>query len=301
MTDLALKQSSDLMEQIALAEAQGGTYNQVAFRMPVLTEEQEHELATEYHKSKNKQVKYALIMTHIRHVVTIARSYLGYGINENDLVQEGSLGLIKAVERFDPERKVRLSTYATHWIKSAIGEYVIKNWKIFKAASTSAQRKLFYRLRTISARLGRRLTNEDAKAVAEELSVRPQDVLEMESRMLLPEVPFESTATDNDDEYDNSPSARLVADEGMHAEVTVVENEVKSIQEQALVEALEQLNDRERRILDARAMSESGKDVKLHELAKELGISTERVRQLEKKAMAKVKKHVLATCERLID
>lgn len=298
-TALALADPA-LQEKLALLERPGtGSYLSEIFRMPTLTAEEEQLLAHEYRDNGNDQAGMALVCTHLRQVITIARGFAGYGLPEADLIQEGNLGLMKAVKRFDPERKVRLSTYAHHWIKSAIGEYIIRNWKIMKVATTTAQRKLFYRLRTITSRIGHRLTATDARAIADELEVKSSDVLEMEKRMLLPQVTYESTAVD--DEFDNSPSATLQADDGAHAEVITIDNATAQTKHEALAAAIASLNDRERRIMEARAMSESGKDTKLHELAAELGISAERVRQLERNAMAKVKENVLKACAHLYE
>lgn len=268
-------------------------------KFPLLSQEEEYELASEYRRTGNKQAAWALISSHLRQVVAIARGYRGYGLPEADLVQEGNIGLMRAVQKFDPERSVRLSTYATHWIKSAIGEYIIKNWRILKVASTTAQRKLFYRLRSITSKLGHRLTRADARQIAEDLEVKETDVLEMEKRMLLPEIPFENNNL-ADDELDLSPSATLEADGGDHAGLTVIDDEVEQVKHEALVKALAQLSERERQIVQARAMSGSGKDTKLRELATTLGISSERVRQLEKKALRKVKEYVLAACAHLV-
>ena len=261
---------------------------------PVLTEEQELELVTELRKSGSRKAALALVCTHLRQVVGIVRKYRGYGLPEMDLVQEGNIGLMKAVAKYDPTQKARLSTYATYWIKAAINDYVISNWKIVKVATTAAQRKLFYNLRQMTAQLGSRLGIAEARQIASKLDVKTSEVLEMEKRMSLPVQAFDPDPSLSDDEYDNSPSATLAADDGAHAEMIVAEDDASRRQLALLEAALASLSERERTIIEARQLSPSGKDVKLHELAARMGISAERVRQLEGRALAKIKKHVLA-------
>ena len=275
------------------------SYMQAVSQYPVLTPEQEHELAVEYRQTESRDAAWALVCSHLRQVVAIARGYSGYGLPEMDLIQEGNIGLMKAVKKFDPDRKVRLSTYATYWIKAAINEFVLRNWRIVKVATTSAQRKLFFNLRRMTKQLGRRLSIKDAEGISDELEVPVKDVLEMEKRMTLSTVPFEADHTLDDDAFDKSPSATMAMDDGEHAELIVVDEDDKDNKLSLLHEALDALPERERLIIEERSLSESGKDTKLHELAKRLDISTERVRQLERKALKKIEQYVRNNYEAL--
>lgn len=263
---------------------------------PVLTEEEERELAEKYRETGDLQAAWALVCSHLRQVAAIARGYAGYGLQEMDLIQEGSIGLMKAVKKFDPARKVRLSTYATYWIKAAINEFVLRNWHIVRLATTGAQRKLFFNLRRMTRNLGRRLSIKEAEQIAGELDVKTGDVLEMEKRMKLNVAPFDPILDDGDDKPDTSPSAVLESDDGRHAEMIVAEEEDSGRKLAALREAIASLDEREQVIISERTLSESGKDTKLHDLAKRFGISAERVRQIEKRALEKIEKHVLAAC-----
>ena len=271
-----------------------GNYMQAVSQYPVLTAEEEHELAVEYREHGNKDAAWALVCSHLRQVVGIARGYSGYGLPEMELIQEGNVGLMKAVKHFDPDKQVRLSTYATFWIKAAINEFVIRNWKIVKVATTAAQRKLFFNLRRMTRKLGKRLSIKDADKIADELDVRTQDVIEMEKRMTTGVVPFESDPTEDDDSPDYSPSATMSVDEGQHAGVLVVDEDFSKNKIEALREAIESLPEREQEIIKSRVLTESGKDTKLADLAEKFGISSERVRQLEQSALTKITRQVKA-------
>ena len=277
------------------------SYLQAVAKYPVLTAVQESELAAEYRASGSRRAAMALVCCHLRQVVGIVRTYSGYGLPELDLIQEGNIGLMKAVKNFDPKHKARLSTYATYWIKAAINEYVIRNWKIVKVATTSAQRKLFFNLRQMTQKLGRRLGLKDVDNIAKELDVPQREVIEMEKRMMLPVIAFDSDPNIREDEVDYSPAATYAADDGIHAELSVIDQNTKDIKIQALNEALTKLPERERLIIEQRALSPSGKDVKLGVIAKRMGITAERVRQLEKKALQKIETYVLANCGSLAD
>lgn len=302
MTALVLNNNTALAEKLEMIELQNAKsiadFAKNAFAYPTLTKEEERELAIELRDNGTRQAFEALFFSHARQVVAIASGYSGYGLPKEDLVQEGSIGLAHAIKKFDPDRGFRLSTYAVHWIKSYIGDYIIKNWRIVKTATTAAQRKLFFSIRSIAAKIGRRLDSDDAERIAEELDVKSSDVLEMEKRMLLPQVDYDNTNLDDDDN-DKSPAATLVADDGRHAEEIVIDGATAQSEHEALHAALDSLNDRERRIIEARALSESGKDIRLHELAEELGVSTERVRQLEIAALTKIKNYVRGACTHL--
>ncbi len=263
---------------------------------PVLTEEQERELAEKYRETGDLQAAWALVCSHLRQVASIAFKYSGYGLPEMDLIQEGSIGLMKAVKKFDPDKKVRLSTYATYWIKAAIHEFVLRNWRIVRVATTSSQRKLFFNLRRMTRNLGRRLSIQEADRVAGELDVKRSDVLEMEKRMKLDVAPFDPILDDGDDKPDTSPSAVMASDEGRHAEMIVAEDEDSGMKLAALREAISSLDERERTIISERTLAEKGEGAKLHDLAERFEVSAERVRQIEKRALEKIEKHVLAAC-----
>ena len=272
------------------------SYMQAIAGFPLLSAEREHELAVAQRDHNCRRSAMELICSHLRQVVAIARTYRGYGLPEMDLIQEGNIGLMHAVRNFDPERKVRLSTYATYWIKATINEYVIRNWKIVRVATTSAQRKLFFNLRRMTQKLGRRMSIQDTKKIAAELDVPRRDVVEMEKRMLNYDVAFDAPVDMDSEEIDTSPSATVAVDDGMHAGISVIEDSVEDSQKQALADGLTTLSERERDIVMQRTLSESGKDSKLRVLAEQYSISAERVRQIEKKALAKLKQHVIANC-----
>lgn len=273
------------------------SYMQAIARFPILTEEQEFTLAVAQRDHNCRRSALELICAHLRQVAAIARTYRGYGLPEMDLIQEGNIGLMHAVRKFDPDRKVRLSTYATYWIRAAINEYVIRNWKIVRVATTAAQRKLFFNLRRMVQKLGRRMSIQDSKDIAAELDVPRYEVLEMEKRMINKDMAFDAPLNAPSDELDVSPSATVAADEGMHAGISVIDNSIDQDQKEVLAEALATLTERERDIIMHRTLSASGKDSKLRTLAERYSISSERVRQLEKKALAKIKQHVLANYE----
>ncbi len=264
-------------------------------KFPVLTEKQEKRLARDLRSKGDIKAAHALVCSHLRQVVAIARTYSGYGLDQQDLVQEGNFGLMTAVKKFDPDKGVRLNAYAAYWIRSFINEFVLRNWRIVKVATSRSQRKLFYNLRRMTQQLGRKLTAKQADRIADELDVPKSDVIEMNARMQSYDVPFDP-ADATDDEYDRSPAATMVADNGRHAEVILADRSRADTRKAALQSALDELEERERLIIEARALSPSGKDVKLSELAAKFGISSERVRQLEAKAMAKMRASVLRDC-----
>ena len=263
-------------------------------RFPLLSEARERQLADTYRKNGDLKAAHALVCSHLRQVVAIARGYSGYGLDLHDLVQEGNIGLMTAVKKFNPDKGVRLAAYAAYWIRSLINEFVIRNWRIVKVATTRAQRKLFYNLRRMTQQLGRKLSGEEVRQISEELSVSRNDVVTMHSRMQSSDIPFEQET--GGDGYDNSPAALLAADNGDHAETILLAGSKRQERRAALKDSLSLLNERERQIVQARLLSESGKDVKLAELAERFGISAERVRQLEKKAFAKLRAGVLQRC-----
>jgi RNA polymerase sigma-32 factor len=221
----------------------------------------------------------------MRFVAFIAHSYKGYGLENADLIQEGTIGLMKAVKRFNPHKKVRLSSFAVYWIRAEIHEYIFKNWKIVKVATTKAQRKLFFKLRKAKANIFQSLTSEQAKIIAEDLGVKEKDVIEMESRLQLSDVAFEV----NDDDDTFTPE-HYISDPGKNPEQLVLNDKNQEDQHNKLYQALSSLDERSIDILQARYLKEEKST--LHTLADKYGVSAERVRQLENKAIKKLKERL---------
>ena len=262
-----------------------GAYISTVNQIPILTAEQEKELAERYYYDQDLDAAKMLVMSHLRFVVHIARSYAGYGLPQGDLIQEGNLGLMKAVKRFDPNMGVRLVSFAVHWIKAEIHEYVIRNWRIVKIATTKAQRKLFFNLRSLK-KSSKKLTLEEAKAIAVDLNVTPEQVLEMEGRLTAYDAAFEAQGDDDDDSTHVAPA--LYLEDNRYDPARLVENEDYEEQSSsALYEAMNQLDDRSGNILQRRWLDDDKST--LHELAAEYNVSAERIRQLEKNAMEKIK------------
>ena len=258
---------------------------------PVLTAEEEHEYATRLNKYNDLEAAQKLIVSHLRLVASIARGYKGYGLPQNDLIQEGNIGLMKAVKRFDPDRGVRLVSFAMHWIKAEIHEYVIRNWRLVKTATTKAQRKLFFNLRSMKKSVST-LNPDEVNHIANELNVKPEEVMEMEYRLNGQELSIDNQ-TDADGEEAYSPIAYLEADT-LEPSVYLENAQNEQLQSSALNNALASLDDRSKRILEARWLSEKNNST-LHDLAGEFGVSAERIRQIEQKAMQNVKKMMLAS------
>ncbi len=261
------------------------SYIQAVRAFPVLSAEEEQDLAVRLKRDNDLEAAKQLILSHLRLVVSIARGYSGYGLPQADLIQEGNLGLMKAVKRFDPERGVRLVSFAVHWIKAEIHEFILRNWRLVKIATTKAQRKLFFNLRSMKTHSGS-LHPDEVQSIAHELNVKPEEVLEMESRFNGSDIPMESHGTD-DDEDAFSPIAYL-EDQRPEPSVELAEREVEVLQFNGLKKALATLDDRSRRVVEARWLQEEGVAT-LHELAAEFGVSAERIRQIEQKAMQKMK------------
>ncbi len=254
-------------------------------RVPMLSAEEEYELAVRYRRDQDLQAARQLVMSHLRFVVHIARSYTGYGLPLADLIQEGNIGLMKAVKRFDPDVKVRLVSFAVHWIRAEIHEFILRNWRIVKVATTKAQRKLFFNLRGRKKRLGW-LSYEEVKAVAEDLRVKPETVLEMESRLSGQDIGFEARPDEEDeDSLIRAPAAYLESD-GMDPAEQIEDDDWRSQQSQALHQALQTLDERSRDIVTRRWLGEQKSS--LQELADDYHVSAERIRQLEKNAMKKL-------------
>lgn len=264
-----------------------GAYISTVNQIPILTAEQEKELAERYYYDQDLDAAKMLVMSHLRFVVHIARSYAGYGLPQGDLIQEGNLGLMKAVKRFDPSMGVRLVSFAVHWIKAEIHEYVIRNWRIVKIATTKAQRKLFFNLRSLKKKSSKKLTLEEAQSIANDLNVTPEQVLEMEGRLTAYDAAFEASG-DDDDENSTHVAPALYLEDNRYDPARLIENEDYEEQStSALHEAMEQLDDRSRNILQRRWLDDEKST--LHELAAEYNVSAERIRQLEKNAMEKIK------------
>jgi RNA polymerase sigma-32 factor len=264
-------------------------YIQAVNRVPMLSAEEERSLALRLRNENDLNAAGQLVLSHLRLVVSIARGYLGYGLAHGDLIQEGNIGLMKAVKRFDPARNVRLVSFAIHWIKAEIHEYILRNWRLVKVATTKAQRKLFFNLRSMKPRLAS-LTQEEIQRVASDLKVRPEDVAEMETRLAGQEVAFEA---DENDEDAYAPAQYLAADPEAEPSRALEAEENERVQSEGLQTALASLDARSRRIIEARWLKEKG-GATLHDLAAEFKVSAERIRQLEAKAMAKMKQAMQA-------
>jgi len=252
---------------------------------PVLSAEEEHDLASRLHRDNDLDAAKQLIVSHLRLVVSIARGYAGYGLQQADLIQEGNIGLMKAVRRFDPDRGVRLVSFAVHWIKAEINEFVLRNWRLVKVATTKAQRKLFFNLRSMKSHSGS-LRSDEIAEIAHELKVKPEEVVEMEARMGGRDIALESHGED-DSEENWSPIAYL-EDHRPEPSEFLADQQVEMRQTSGLEKALASLDERSRRIVESRWLQDDGGPT-LHELAAEYGVSAERIRQIEQKAMQKMK------------
>jgi RNA polymerase sigma-32 factor len=253
-------------------------------RIPVLTREEEQELARRFHEHEDLAAARQLVLSHLRFVVHIARGYAGYGLPLGDLIQEGNVGLMKAVKRFDPSLNVRLVSFAVHWIRAEIHEYVLRNWRLVKIATTKAQRKLFFNLRRLKKNLAW-LSSEETHAVARDLGVSAAEVTEMEKRLAARDLSFDPVPeTDEDDSF--GPSAYLPAPDSDPA-TQVEEAEWEEDSSDRLATALERLDARSRDIVERRWMSDD--KATLHDLAGKYGVSAERIRQIESNALTKLK------------
>ena len=251
----------------------------------ILSKEEEMQLAEDYYYNGNLDSARKLVLAHLRFVVHVAKSYSGYGLSEADLIQEGNIGLMKAVKRFNPEVGVRLVSFAVYWIKAEIHEYVLKNWKIVKIATTKAQRKLFFNLRSKTKKLGW-LSEEEIEVISRDLGVTPAEVSEMEKRLSGLDIPFDPSSEDNDEKASYSPSNYL-EDKGANPLEIVQDQDMSSINKESLHQALRKLDTRSREIINDRWLSDE--KLTLHELADKYKISAERVRQIEQSAMEKVR------------
>ena len=273
------------MSELALSITNTARDLEVQKYPPILSPEQEHELAIELYENGNLSAAKKLVLAHMRFVAFIAHGYKGYGLEQADLIQEGTIGLMKAVKRFNPHKKVRLSSFAVYWIRAEIHEYIFKNWKIVKVATTKAQRKLFFKLRQAKSHIYQSLTSDQAEEIATNLGVRKKDVIEMESRLQLSDVAFE--VNDNEDTY--TPEQYL-SDPGETPEQLLLNDNSQQDQHNKLYQALSSLDERSIDILQSRYLKEEKST--LHTLAGKYGVSAERVRQLENKAIKKLKERL---------
>ncbi|MBL0284392.1 MAG: RNA polymerase sigma factor RpoH [Zoogloea sp.] len=264
-------------------------YIQSVNRVPLLTEKEESDLAHSFRENEDLDAARKLVMSHLRLVVAIARGYLGYGLPHADLIQEGNVGLMKAVKRFDPDRGVRLVSFAIHWIKAEIHEYIVKNWRLVKIATTKAQRKLFFNLRSMKSS-SNALQGDDVLAVAQQLGVKPEEVREMETRLSGQEVALEAGPDDDEERF--APIAYLADPHAEPSEV-LAQRQSARLQDEGLHQALAMLDERSRAIVQRRWLTE-GDSATLHELAAEYGVSAERIRQIEAKAMQKMRSQLAA-------
>ena len=261
------------------------SYIQSVNRIPLLSLEQEQGYARRWREQDDVEAARQLVLSHLRLVVAVARGYLGYGLPHADLIQEGNVGLMKAVKRFDPARGVRLVSFAIHWVKAEIHEYILRNWRLVKVATTKAQRKLFFNLRSMKQGLAPLGAAEIAR-VAAELKVKPEEVAEMETRLSGREVTFES---DQDDEEAYAPVHYLAAERDAEPHQVLEAKQDEALKSAGLASALTSLDPRSRRIIEARWLREKD-TATLHDLAAEFKVSAERIRQIEAKALEKMRK-----------
>ena len=264
-------------------------YVQAVNTVPLLTAEREVELGRRLKESGDLTAARDLVLSHLRLVVAVARNYMGYGLPQADLIQEGNVGLMKAVRRFDPARGVRLASFAIHWIKAEIHEYILRNWRLVKVATTKAQRKLFFNLRSLKSSTAT-LSPAEVKTIAKTLDVKESDVVEMEQRLQGHDITIDPAPEDGEDRP--GPIAFLADAAEGPAEI-VERRQSEGLETEGLARALAALDDRSRRIVKARWLAE-GEAMTLHELADEFGVSAERIRQIEAKALQKMKGHLAA-------
>jgi RNA polymerase sigma-32 factor len=265
------------------------SYIQAVGRFPMLTQEQEHEFGVRLRDKNDLDAAQQLVLSHLRLVVSVARNYLGYGLPHADLIQEGNIGLMKAVKRFDPERGVRLVSFAIHWIKAEIHEYILKNWRMVKIATTKAQRKLFFNLRSMKPGLDT-LTHDQVNGMAAKLGVKPEEVVEMETRLTGQDIALDAGSDDDDERF--APIGYLTDSDAEPSRILEAEQweRVRSV---GLESALNSLDARSRRIVEARWLKEKD-PLTLHDLAAEFKVSAERIRQIEQKAMQKMRGELAA-------
>jgi len=276
--------------QLVLPTGSLDTYLRSVNQIPMLSAEEERELAVRFRDNGDLDAARSLVLSHLRFVARVARGYSGYGLSQADLIQEGNMGLMKAVKRFDPEVGVRLVSFAVHWIRAEMHEFILRNWRIVKVATTKAQRKLFFNLRSAKKRLGW-MNMEEVDAVAKDLGVSTRDVLEMEKRLSAHDASFDGPVMECDENETFVPAGYL-EDNRAGPEQQVEHFQHQEATQQLLLEALDSLDERNQEIIRRRWLSE--KKSTLHELAAEFNISAERIRQLEQNAMKKLKESMIA-------
>jgi RNA polymerase sigma-32 factor len=281
---LALPMKNTLAFPVPSAVGSLDHYIQAVNRFPLLTPEEEVRLARKFRDEADLDAARQLVLSHLRVVVAIGRGYLGYGLPHADLIQEGNIGLMKAVKRFDPERGVRLVSFAIHWIKAEMHEFILRNWRLVRIATTKAQRKLFFNLRSMKPGLDP-LTQDEIMRVARELKVKPEEVAEMEMRLAGQDLALEPAVDDDDDAY--APISYLADPQDEPSRVIEVE-QTSRLRREGLSRALGGLDPRSRRIIEARWLREKD-PATLHDLAAEFGVSAERIRQIEAKALQKMR------------
>ncbi len=266
------------------------SYIQTVNRFPILSQQEETDFARRFRDHDDLDAARQLIVSHLRVVVAIARGFMGYGLPQADLIQEGNIGLMKAVKRFDPERGVRLVSFAVHWIRAEMHEFILRNWRIVKIATTKAQRKLFFNLRSMKPGLNT-LGSDEVKAVAAQLGVKPEEVVEMETRLGGKDIALEPSGGDDEEAY--APIAYLADPDAEPGRILEHEQSAR-LKGEGLEKALAGLDARSRRIIEARWLREQDQAT-LHDLAAEFGVSAERIRQIENKAMQKMRDVIGAT------
>jgi RNA polymerase sigma-32 factor len=260
------------------------SYIQSVNRLPILTQEEEAGLASRFHAQGDLDAARQLVLSHLRVVVSVARGYAGYGLPQADLIQEGNIGLMKAVKRYEPSRGVRLVSFALHWIRAEIHEFVVRNWRLVKIATTKSQRKLFFNLRSLKRGLAP-LSPQQVKEIAQQLNVSEHDVVEMDGRFSNHEVALEPYGSDDEQSY---APIHYLADNAEHEPSNILESAQRErLQTYGLEKALSNLDERSRRIVESRWLREEGVAT-LHELAAEFNVSAERIRQIEQKALGKM-------------
>jgi len=263
-------------------------------RIPMLSAEEEVSLARGYRERDDLACAAKLVLSHLRLVVAVARNYLGYGLPHADLIQEGNIGLMKAVKRFDPDRGVRLVSFALHWIKAEIHEFILRNWRLVKVATTKAQRKLFFNLRSLKQHAGA-MSRKEIEGMARELNVKPEEVAEMETRMGGGEVALEARPDETSEEF---APIQYLTDSSNEPGAVIERRRQDWMQSEGIAAALASLDSRSRRVIEARWLDEDSEGsvgtATLHELAKEFGVSAERIRQIEAKALRKMRGALVA-------
>lgn len=277
--------------QLALPTGSIEAYIQSVNQVPILSQEEELDLARRLRDYGDIEAARRLVMSHLRFVVKIARGYSGYGLPQSDLIQEGSMGLMKAVKRFDPEMGVRLVSFAVHWIRAEMHEYIIKNWRIVKIATTKAQRKLFFNLRSAKKRLGW-MNQAEVSDIANDLGVKPSEVLEMEKRLANYDASFDGYCDEDDDDGSYTAPSYFLEHKSAGPEEIVETDQFDDEQSEALKDALTELDERSMDIIARRWLAE--KKSTLHELAAEYDVSAERIRQIENNAMKKLREAIAA-------